>query len=223
MRRTALITCFAASAAIACAGGAPAPGELPATDTTDISGTDDEPAVRPVASRGTLTGSPGALTFTPCDGVAAPVTDSTGGVLDRARTATGAASDGALFLVGELVDGALVQVARVSPDGESAGCDAPAEPELRAVGTEPFFAAASDEAAGTLSFDSPDLMVSVPRVTPTGPDTAPVFASTAGDDSVTLSLTLADCADGMSVSWYAWTAAVSVNGESFDGCATWLR
>lgn len=91
--------------------------------------------------------------------------------------------------------------------------------DLRAVGTEPFWAVEMTKAG--LTFSGPD------RPSATAPNTGPVMnegeaswtGATADGKPLKVTLTAGPCSDGMSDREYPLKAKVELGGEKFNGCA----
>lgn len=91
--------------------------------------------------------------------------------------------------------------------------------DLRAVGTEPFWAVEMTKAG--LTFSAPD------RPNATAPNTGPAMhegeaswtGTTADGKPLKVTLTAGPCSDGMSDREYPLKAKVELGGEKFNGCA----
>lgn len=91
---------------------------------------------------------------------------------------------------------------------------------LRALGTEPFWAVdITDGTRLTLRRpDHPDAVFQAPGATIT-PGRAVWTAQAADARTMTLTLFVSECSDGMSDRSYPMTAEVELNGETLRGCA----
>ena len=91
--------------------------------------------------------------------------------------------------------------------------------DLRAVGTEPFWAVEMTKAG--LTFSGPD------RPNSTAPNTGPAVhegeaswtGTTTDGKALKVTLTAGPCSDGMSEREYPLKAKVELGGEKFNGCA----
>jgi uncharacterized membrane protein len=91
--------------------------------------------------------------------------------------------------------------------------------DIRAVGTEPFWAVEMTKAG--LTFSAPD------RPNATAPNTGPAMhegeaswtGTTADGKALKVTLTAGPCSDGMSEREYPLKAKVELGGEMFKGCA----
>ena len=175
-----------------------------------------------VATRGLLAAEAGALRFTPCGGAPAPLTDATGGVLEKARAALGAEANGDLFLVGAIQGGALTTLSRLNASGGADGCAAP-EPRFKAAGNEPFWRIVGDDATGRVSFATPDGPgFDLPSTPFKGDATTQELSIQADGHDLKLTLTSGGCSDTMAPFWFAWTAKATVDGVSYTGCASYV-
>jgi uncharacterized membrane protein len=123
-----------------------------------------------------------------------------------------------------------------APEGEAAqrpldapppAAAAPAAPvvsdfgqPLRALGTEPFWAVEVTDGTRLVLKrpDHPDAMFEAPGAT-ISPGRAVWTARAADARTMTLTLFVSDCSDGMSDRRYPMTAEVELNGETLRGCA----
>lgn len=125
---------------------------------------------------------------------------------------------------------ALAACSPQGPDGATAPPPADALPpaapaipaafsgDLDARGTEPFWGLQIRGAQITLQRpDHPDLAAANPG--PAMTDGKAVWTSTAGTETLIVTLSLEACSDGMSDLKYAYAAQVILGGETLKGCA----
>lgn len=142
-----------------------------------------------------------------CDRAPAPAPEATGSAATPAATIPAAAPS------------APAQAAAAPEPTETEPLpDADLPPRLRAIGTEPFWAA--DLVGDQLTYSTPDdqegTSFKVRReATPQGS----VLIGRLDDENFVLAIARRECSDGMSDRRYRWRAVLRRDGKSLDGCA----
>lgn len=92
---------------------------------------------------------------------------------------------------------------------------------LRAFGNEPFWAI--DIAPGQLRYSSPELPDGKPFKASSTPDGKGVrYSGTLDGKAISLLIEPGTCSDGMSDTVHKWTAALTIDGKTEQGCARQL-
>lgn len=164
---------------------------------------------------GTLT--PGDTpTFDPCDG-AEVVVDPV--VIDKAvAEVVTTLTEPTYVEVG--LDGATRAVRHVGAVvAEGHGCGALDGLSLRAMGNEPFWAASVSADGGTVTVARPMVDEVVRPVEASGEASG---TRTYAGEGLTLTVANARCADTMAQAWYPFTATLTIDDATFEGCARGL-
>lgn len=227
---------------------APEPA-APATPETTLSDAPAAPEATPAASeppaesglaikRGIATLSPERSTFRPCGEQGELVmVDQTDGVL--ARTFAGEKDDNGadqplkLYLeaYGERATDQpaapgfagtflLEEALYAAPDGQTRGCDTPAQDYIVAArGNEPFWAVEVTEAA--LLWKQPEEPKEISIAAPQTQDSEGAVSYAAANDAhkIELLIEAQACRDDMSGEYFAYAARASLDGKQFTGCA----
>ncbi|MGB7656261.1 MAG: hypothetical protein WBL74_12335 [Novosphingobium sp.] len=92
---------------------------------------------------------------------------------------------------------------------------------LRAFGTEPFWAI--DIAPGQLRYSSPELQDGKAFAASSSPEGKGVrYSGTLDGKAISLLIEPGTCSDGMSDTVHKWTAALTIDGKTEQGCARQL-
>lgn len=228
---------------------APAPAAPPTSETTRseapaapeaTSGTTEPPAESGLAiKRGIATLTAARSTFRPCGEQGdLLMLDQTDGVLARAfdneKDANGAEQPLKLYIeaYGERTTDLPAEAAGLAgtflleealyaaPDGQTRGCDAPAQDYIVAArGNEPFWAVEVTDAA--LLWRQPDEPKEISIAAPQTQDSEGAVSYAAANDAhkIEVLIDAQACRDDMSGEYFAYAARASLDGKQYTGCA----
>jgi uncharacterized membrane protein len=213
---------------------APAPAEETSSET-------EPPAESGLAiKRGTVTFAADHSSFRPCGEQADLwMIDQSGGLLARTfageKTGDGAPLKLYIEAYGERATSAedlpanatgyagvfvLEEALYAAPDGQTRGCDTPAQDYIVAArGSEPFWSAEVTEAA--LIWRQPEEPKEISLVAPQTQDSEGAVSYTAAgkDHQIELLIEAQACRDAMSGEYFAYAARAKLDGKQFSGCA----
>lgn len=222
-----------------------APAAAPPADT----GTSSFPSAAPTASeppaesglaikRGIVTLAPDRPTFRPCGEQSdLLMVDQTDGVLTREfageKDANGTAQPLKVYIeaygeraidqpppAGFAGTFILEEALYAAPDGQTRGCDSPAQDYIVAArGTEPLWSAEVTEAA--LLWRQPDEPKEISIAAPQTQDSegAVSYVAANNDHKIELMIEAQACRDDMSGEYFAYAARASLDGKQYAGCA----
>lgn len=211
-----------------------APGAIEATP-----GAVEPPAESGLAiKRGIATLTAARSTFRPCGEQAdLLMIDQTDGVLTRAfageKDANGAVQPLKLYIeaygerstdqpaeAGFAGTFLLEEALYAAPDGQTRGCDTPAQDYIVAArGNEPFWSVEVTDAA--LLWKQPDEPKEISIAAPQTQDSEGAVSYTAANDAhkIEVLVEAQSCRDDMSGEYFAYAARASLDGKRFTGCA----
>jgi uncharacterized membrane protein len=114
----------------------------------------------------------------------------------------------------------LEEALYAAPDGQTRGCDSPAQDYVVAArGSEPFWSAEVTDAALTWKQPDEPKEISLPAPQTQDSEGAVSYTAAGNDHRIELLIEAQACRDAMSGEYFAYAARAKLDGKQFTGCA----